>query len=158
MNANPNSGEPLIRIIHPSDFSKGSMIAFAHALKLALLSKAELEIVHVQAHQPGNAQDVHWSDFPGVPATPSRRNLVSLDAKIEDVKKIMNRGRKRPSKRHFFSPKGWTARMSNSSFSMSADKGMPTLSLPHHSGYKWRNRLTKGDPVDVILRDAGGWS
>src|SRR5258706_1251648 len=87
MNANPNSGEPLIRIIHPSDFSKGSMIAFAHALKLALLSKAELEIVHIHAHQPGNAQDVYWSDFPGVPATLSRWNLVSLDAKIEDVKK-----------------------------------------------------------------------
>jgi len=120
MNVSANSGEPLIRIIHPSDFSKGSLIAFAHALKLALLSKAELEIVHVQAHQPGNAQDVHWSDFPGVPATLSRWNLVSLEAKIEDVEKIMNRKRKRPTRRHFFSPKGWTARISNSSCSMSA--------------------------------------
>ena len=94
MNANANNGEPLIRIIHPSDFSKGSMIAFAHALKLALLSKAELEIVHVQGHQPGNAHDVHWSDFPGVRATLARWNLIALDAKIEDVEKTGLRAKK----------------------------------------------------------------
>ena len=38
-------GEPLLRILHPSDFSRASRIAFAHALKIALLAKAELEIV-----------------------------------------------------------------------------------------------------------------
>jgi hypothetical protein len=35
-----------------------SQVAFAHALKIALLAKAELEIVHVQGHKIGNAKDV----------------------------------------------------------------------------------------------------
>jgi nucleotide-binding universal stress UspA family protein len=247
MNANANSGEPLIRIIHPSDFSKGSMIAFAHALKLALLSKAELEIVHVQAHQPGNAQDVHWSDFPGVRGTLARWNLISLDAKIEDVektglraKKILNSAkdplesmvqyceqhppdllvlathqrdglsrwlhkpvaeplarRSRamtlfvPEHGHgFISPANGTVSLQrvlipvdhepeaqaaieeafflaeglnceNVEFKLlhvGTDTGMPTLFLPHHPGYKWQDRLTNGDPVDVITREAEVWS
>jgi hypothetical protein len=31
-----------------------SQVAFAHALKIALLAKAELEIVHVQGHLAGD--------------------------------------------------------------------------------------------------------
>jgi hypothetical protein len=69
-------GEPLIRILHPSDFSKASRVAFAHALKIALLSKAELEIVHVQSDKLGADKDVHWTEFPGVRATLALENLA----------------------------------------------------------------------------------
>ena len=69
--ANAEAGGPLFRIVHPSDFSRLSQIAFAHALKIALLSHAELEIVHVEGHKLGDDKDVHWTDFPGVRATPS---------------------------------------------------------------------------------------
>jgi hypothetical protein len=40
--ANRTSGAPLVRIIHPSDFSAASRIAFTHALKIALHAQAEL--------------------------------------------------------------------------------------------------------------------
>jgi len=90
-------GEPLIRILHPSDFSKTSRVAFAHALKIALLSKAELEIVHVQSHKLGADKDVHWTEFPGVRATLARWKILPAGAKVEDVvqtglrvKKILN--------------------------------------------------------------------
>jgi nucleotide-binding universal stress UspA family protein len=247
MNDNAKSGAPLIRIIHPSDFTKGSMVAFAHALKLALLSRAVLEIVHVQAHQPGNAQDVHWSDFPGVRATLARWNLIGLDATIEDVektglraKKILNAAKdplesmvqycqehppdllvlathqreglsrwlhkpvaeplaRRSRAMTLFVPEHGHGFISPANGKVSlhrvlipvdyepvaqaaieeafflaeglgcesvefrllhvgTDKGMPTLFLPHHPNYRWDDRLTNGDPVEVIVREADAWS
>jgi nucleotide-binding universal stress UspA family protein len=79
--------EPLIRILHPSDFSKASRVAFAHALKIALQSKAELEIVHVERHKVGREKDIHWSEFPGVRGTLARWNILPTEAAIEDVLK-----------------------------------------------------------------------
>jgi len=70
--ANATSGAPLMRIIHPSDFSAASRIAFTHALKIAFHAKAELEIVHVHRHRVGNVSDVDWTDFPEVRATLAR--------------------------------------------------------------------------------------
>jgi len=84
--AKPND-EPLIRILHPSDFSKASRVAFAHALKIALQSKAELEIVHVERHKLGSDRDVHWADFPGVRATLARWKILPAGAKLEEVAK-----------------------------------------------------------------------
>jgi nucleotide-binding universal stress UspA family protein len=91
------SGEPLMRIVHPSDFSQSSRVAFCHALKIALASNAELEIVHVQRHRIGRERDVHWTDFPGVRATLARWKIVSPKAKPEEiakaglrVKKVLN--------------------------------------------------------------------
>ena len=36
-------------VFHPSDFSEASEVAFAHALKIALVAKAKLTVLHVQA-------------------------------------------------------------------------------------------------------------
>jgi nucleotide-binding universal stress UspA family protein len=90
-------GAPLIRIVHPSDFSRSSQLAFAHALKIALQSKAELELVHVQRHKIGSEKDNHWTDFPAVRATLARWKILPVDAKHEDVanlglrvKKVLN--------------------------------------------------------------------
>jgi len=82
------SAEPLIRILHPSDFSRVSRIAFAHALKLALKSHAELEIVHVEPHNLSNQEDVHWSEFPGVRATLARWQILPADARPDAVAKL----------------------------------------------------------------------
>jgi nucleotide-binding universal stress UspA family protein len=89
--------EPLVRIVHPSDFSESSRVAFAHALKIALQSKAELELVHVQRHKIGSQKDIHWADFPGVRATLARWKILPAGAKAEDVgnlglrvKKVLN--------------------------------------------------------------------
>jgi nucleotide-binding universal stress UspA family protein len=97
MDGTETIGEPLLRILHPSDFSRASRIAFAHALKIALLAKAELEIVHVQPHRIDSEKDVHWSEFPGVRSTLARWNILLADAKFEEVaatglriKKILN--------------------------------------------------------------------
>lgn len=69
------------RIIHPTDFSRGSEIAFAHALKLALAMKAVLEILHVDAHP----ERVPWSAFPSVRETLVRWNMLPKGASQADV-------------------------------------------------------------------------
>ncbi len=92
--ARPPAAEPIFRIVHPSDFSRLSQFAFAHALKIALLSHAELEIVHVQGHKLGDEKDVHWTDFPGVRETLARWKVVPPSASREDVEKTGLRARK----------------------------------------------------------------
>src|SRR5688572_8780958 len=58
-------------IFHPSDFSEASAVAFDHALKIALASRAALNMLHVAADP-----DADWSDFPGVRATLERWRLI----------------------------------------------------------------------------------
>ena len=236
----------LMRILHPSDFTRASLIAFAHALKIALQSKAELEIVHVEPHKIGSDKDVHWSEFPGVRATLARWQVLPIDADIDEVaklglrvKKILNSERDplaamthycethppdllvlathqreglerwlhkpvaeplaRRSRaltlfvpthgRGFISPANGAvtlrrilipvdhtphaqAAVEEAFFlaeglacrdvhfkllHVGTEKGMPTLFLPHHPGYKWDERMLNGDPVETILREAALW-
>jgi nucleotide-binding universal stress UspA family protein len=58
-------------IFHPSDFSEASEVAFAHALKMALVARSKLSMLHASA-KPG----VEWQDFPGVRATLERWHLI----------------------------------------------------------------------------------
>jgi len=69
------------RILHPTDFSRGSEVAFAHALKLSLVTKAELEILHVDRHP----EHVSWSDFLHVRETLMRWGLFPAGATEADV-------------------------------------------------------------------------
>ncbi|MBT3878196.1 MAG: universal stress protein [Candidatus Scalindua sp.] len=66
LNNNSNfDNESLNTVFHPSDFSKASEIAFAHALKLTIAANANLELFHV-------TQDSHSSNvdhFPSVRRT-----------------------------------------------------------------------------------------
>ena len=54
-------------VLHPTDFSESSLVAFHHALKAALLSRSKLTLLHVSTD--GTSQ---WSDFPGVRETLER--------------------------------------------------------------------------------------
>ena len=58
-------------IFHPSDFSEASEVAFAHALKFALVAKAKLTMLHVEA-----SRTTRWQDFPGVRETLVRWRLL----------------------------------------------------------------------------------
>lgn len=49
-------------VLHPTDFTRASSGAFAHALKLALGAQAELRLLHVK----GAGEKTDWRDFPGV--------------------------------------------------------------------------------------------
>jgi len=58
-------------VLHPTDFSEGSRVAFHHALKTALLAKSKLTLLHVAS---GEASE--WMDFPGVRETLVRWGLL----------------------------------------------------------------------------------
>ena len=54
-------------VLHPTDFSEGSLVAFHHALKTAMLARSRLTLLHVS-----DDKDLEWSDFPGVRETLER--------------------------------------------------------------------------------------
>src|SRR5580765_6053386 len=83
--------DPLInRVLHPSDFSDASMVAFAHALKATLIAKGKLTLIHVTDPGPLN-----WTEFPGVreilegwkllPAGSPREAVVDLGIGVTKV-------------------------------------------------------------------------
>jgi nucleotide-binding universal stress UspA family protein len=76
MSASQDYSVPLIdSILHPSDFSAASEVAFAHALKVALIAKSQLTVMHVS---PGMTSE--WTDFPGVRDTLARWGLLPQDS------------------------------------------------------------------------------
>jgi nucleotide-binding universal stress UspA family protein len=74
----------LDHIFHPSDFTPASEIAFGHALKLALIARAELSIMHVAP----DVDDIHWSDFPGVRSTLARWGILPEGSSQDEVLKL----------------------------------------------------------------------
>ena len=66
---------PIQSIFHPSDFSAGSEVAFAHALKIALVAGAGLEVLHV-----AGGHTVAWTDFPGVRTMLERWRMLPPDS------------------------------------------------------------------------------
>ena len=58
-------------VLHPTDFSEGSKVAFYHALKAALTAKSKFTLLNVSDDgQP------RWSSFPGVRETLERWGLL----------------------------------------------------------------------------------
>jgi nucleotide-binding universal stress UspA family protein len=63
---------PVASVMHPTDFSDLSANAFAHALKISLIVKAKLYIVHVAKQVDENA----WFSFPHVRQILTRWGLI----------------------------------------------------------------------------------
>jgi nucleotide-binding universal stress UspA family protein len=54
-------------VLHPTDFSEASLVAFNHALRVAMLAQSKLTLLHVSNDRPSQ-----WSDFPGIRETLER--------------------------------------------------------------------------------------
>ena len=84
-------------ILHPTDFSPASEIAFAHALRFALDGRGLLSVLHVE---DGPAADAHWSEYPQVRGTLERWGLLpegsprsALEARLGlAVEKVVGHG------------------------------------------------------------------
>jgi nucleotide-binding universal stress UspA family protein len=77
----PTQTVPFVQsIFHPSDFSKASELAFAHALAIALIRKTELVIMHVRR---GERED--WSAFPAVRKTLARWQVLEPGSHPREV-------------------------------------------------------------------------
>jgi nucleotide-binding universal stress UspA family protein len=71
----PLSRPTLGSVFHPSDFSDASDVAFAHALRIALATRARLNMLHVAADD-----DAGLDDFPLVRATLARWGVLPKDS------------------------------------------------------------------------------
>jgi nucleotide-binding universal stress UspA family protein len=71
-----DSSFPIIdSILHPTDFSEGSLVAFHHALRIALTAKASLTLLHDATVRSGEG-----AGFPGVRETLGRWGLLPPDS------------------------------------------------------------------------------
>lgn len=75
--------DPSRYILHPTDFSPQSELAFAHALRIALTNKSNLTLLHVEKNE-----EVEWDNFPSVRATLQRWGLLEAGAHRADVAKL----------------------------------------------------------------------
>jgi nucleotide-binding universal stress UspA family protein len=90
---------PIERIFHPTDFSSDSHVAFAHALKLALLAKAELTIMHVDP----TVTPEGFEDFPRIrptlerwgvlPEGSTKPQVVELGLRIKKIRALADNPR-----------------------------------------------------------------
>lgn len=86
---------PLVRsVLHPTNFSKASEHAFAHALAIALIRKTSLTILHA-----GGDRSKSWASFPSVRRTLERWGMLEqgsprsavFDQLAVRVKKVVTR-------------------------------------------------------------------
>lgn len=89
MNA-PRNPLAIHRIFHPTDFSQDSHVAFVHALKLALIFRAELTIMHVDP----DVSTEGFEDFPRIRPTLAQWGLLPESSSKSDVTTLGIRIRK----------------------------------------------------------------
>jgi nucleotide-binding universal stress UspA family protein len=70
-------------VLHPTDFSEASRVAFHHALKAALLARSSLTLLNVST-----SKTAKWSDFPGVRETLERWGALPSGSLKTDVGKL----------------------------------------------------------------------
>ena len=70
--AQPDSTGIIDAVLHPTDFSEGSLVAFHHALKAALIAKSRLTLLNVSPDG-----ESHMDDFPAVRETLERWGLLA---------------------------------------------------------------------------------
>ncbi len=75
--------DPAQFVLHPTDFSPESEMAFAHALRVALTNRAHLALLHI-----GDSDDAEWDRFPAVRATLHRWGVLESGARREDIGKL----------------------------------------------------------------------
>jgi nucleotide-binding universal stress UspA family protein len=82
-------------VLHPTDFSEGSRVAFYHALGAALVASSELTLLNISPDR-----STRWSDFPGVRETLENWGLLPAGSPRSavgqlglDVKKVIGGGR-----------------------------------------------------------------
>jgi nucleotide-binding universal stress UspA family protein len=72
---------PVTSVFHPTDFSATSKIAFNHALKIAVVAKALLRMMHVTPSR----DEVDFAEFPAVRHTLERWGLLPGSSSQADV-------------------------------------------------------------------------
>ena len=78
----PQEVKPISWVFHPCDFQHDSASAFAHALKIALLARGRIGLMHALAARD---QKDAWRGFPGVSNTLEKWQLLPPGSERADV-------------------------------------------------------------------------
>lgn len=70
-------------VLHPTDLSESSLVAFHHALKAAMSARSKLTLLHVSTDK-----DLEWSDFPGIRETLERWGVLPKGSPKSAVAKL----------------------------------------------------------------------
>jgi nucleotide-binding universal stress UspA family protein len=81
--SDPLSHVKLASIFHPSDFSGASEIAFVHALRIALVTGARLNLLHVSSNGGADA-----ADFPVARQALERWRLLPAGSSLDDARRL----------------------------------------------------------------------
>lgn len=81
---NDRYGISIARILHPTDFSHGSDVAFVHALRLVYSMKGSLSILHIDKER----RRPDWNQYPSVRETLIAWKILPPDAVRTDVAKL----------------------------------------------------------------------
>jgi nucleotide-binding universal stress UspA family protein len=73
---------PIRSLLHATDLTASSELAFAHALKIALAGRTKLYVLHAD---PGDDQEVDWAAFPGVRRTLAKWGVLPEGSSTADV-------------------------------------------------------------------------
>src|ERR1700752_4076061 len=80
----PGPGFSIVEsVLHPTDFSESSRVAFHHALKTAMLTRSTLTLLHV-----ATAESSQWSHFPGIRETLERWGALPPGSEKSAVAKL----------------------------------------------------------------------
>lgn len=69
-------------VLHPTDFSEASRLAFAHALRIALSGRTRMDILHADS---GTADEPDWNSFPAVRQTLADWGVIEQGSSPEVV-------------------------------------------------------------------------
>ena len=75
--------QPIRSVLHATDLTVSSELAFAHALKIALAGKTRLYVLNAD---PGTGGEVDWSAFPGVRRTLAKWGVLPEGSSTADVR------------------------------------------------------------------------
>lgn len=81
--SSPSSPDTAEFILHPTDFSPGSNLALAHALRLAVRNRCRLDLLHV-----GREGEDNLDEFPSVREMLSQWGMVPEHASRSDVRHL----------------------------------------------------------------------
>lgn len=80
----PPPALPIDHVLHPTDFSPASEVAFGHALAIALRARAALTLLHVDRQEGATP----WSEFPSVRGMLERWGLLPPGSPRSAVPKL----------------------------------------------------------------------
>lgn len=82
MSVSTPGGSTIRSVLHPTDLSAASALAFVHALKVALAGKTRMYVMHAD---PREREEIDWAEFPAVRQTLTGWGVLPAGSAPADV-------------------------------------------------------------------------